>query len=83
MRQLLIFVFGALTLILDAPGRAASILFVGNSFTYGELSDVKHYRPESVHDLNNEGIWGQVCAVTIRRVSGPSRTCADASSAEA
>ena len=39
--------FGALTLIVDVPGRAASILFVGNSFTYGELSDVKHYRPET------------------------------------
>ena len=58
MRTLWIVVLGALTLILDAPGRAASILFVGNSFTYGELSDVKHYRPETVHDLNNEGIGG-------------------------
>ena len=58
MRQLWILVFGVLTLIVDAPGRAASILFVGNSFTYGDHSDVQHYRPESVHDLNNEGIGG-------------------------
>jgi hypothetical protein len=58
MRKLLILVFGALTLIVDAPGRAASILFVGNSFTFGELSDVKHYEPSLVHDLNNEGIGG-------------------------
>src|SRR3954447_14610343 len=58
MRTLWSLVFGALILILDVPGRAASILFVGNSFTFGELSEVKHYRPESVHDLNNEGIGG-------------------------
>jgi hypothetical protein len=51
-------VFGALTLILSTQGRSASILFVGNSFTYGELSPVKHYQPESVHDLNHEGIGG-------------------------
>src|SRR3569833_3478683 len=56
MRKL--FVWAVLTLILDSPGHAASILFVGNSFTYGELSAVKHYRPETVHDLNNEGIGG-------------------------
>jgi len=56
MRKLL--VWAVLTLILDSPGRAATILFVGNSFTFGELSEVKHYRPESVHDLNNEGIGG-------------------------
>jgi hypothetical protein len=58
MRRLWIFILGALTLTVNVPGRAASILFVGNSFTYGELSDVKHYRPETVHDLNNEGIGG-------------------------
>jgi len=59
MRKLLVFVaVGILTLSLAAPARAASILFVGNSFTFADLSDVKHYRPESVHDLNNEGIGG-------------------------
>jgi len=51
-------VFGALTLILSTPGRTASILFVGNSFTYGELSPVKHYQPETVTDLNHEDIGG-------------------------
>jgi hypothetical protein len=56
MRMLL--VFAALTLILASPGQAASIVFVGNSFTFGELSPVKHYQPESVHDLNHEGIGG-------------------------
>jgi len=58
MRKLLVLAIGVLTLALDAPGHAASILFVGNSFTFGELSDVKHFRPESVHDLNQDGIGG-------------------------
>ena len=36
------------------PGAAwgKTILFVGNSFTYGEHSALKHYRPETVSDLN-------------------------------
>ena len=37
---------------------AVTILFVGNSFTYGELSPVQHYRPESVTDLNHAGTGG-------------------------
>lgn len=37
---------------------AESILFVGNSFTFGYLSPVQHYRPDSVHDLNGEGVGG-------------------------
>lgn len=38
--------------------RADSILFVGNSFTYGALSPVRHYRTGSVTDLNGEGVGG-------------------------
>ena len=34
------------------------ILFIGNSFTYGWGSPVRHYRADSVTDLNNEGIGG-------------------------
>ena len=34
------------------------ILFVGNSFTFGALSDVMTYRKASVTDLNNDGIGG-------------------------
>jgi hypothetical protein len=34
------------------------ILFVGNSFTFGALSDVMTYRPTSVNDLNGDGIGG-------------------------
>lgn len=37
---------------------AETILFVGNSFTFGLLSPVQHYRASTVHDLNGEGIGG-------------------------
>jgi hypothetical protein len=35
-----------------------SILFVGNSFTYGAGSPVRFYRADTVTDLNSEGIGG-------------------------
>ena len=35
-----------------------SVLFIGNSFTYGYGSATKYYRSDSVTDLNNEGIGG-------------------------
>ena len=35
-----------------------SILFIGNSFTFGALSDVMTYRKDSVTDLNGDGIGG-------------------------
>jgi hypothetical protein len=61
----LMFIFAVLALTAALPGgaatqhaRAASILFIGNSFTYGELSPVRRFQPESVHDLNNEGTGG-------------------------
>lgn len=38
--------------------RAETILFVGNSFTFGATSPVLRYRPEQVSDLNKEGIGG-------------------------
>lgn len=40
----------------DAFG--ASILFIGNSFTYGAGAPVMRYKPGSVTDLNGEGIGG-------------------------
>jgi len=40
------------------PVRAETILFVGNSFTFGAHSPVMRYRPDLVRDLNNEGIGG-------------------------
>lgn len=38
--------------------RAETILFVGNSFTFGATSPVLRYRSEQVNDLNREGIGG-------------------------
>lgn len=47
-----------LTAATPAAGREKQILFVGNSFTYGEYSPVQTYRPERVTDLNDEGNGG-------------------------
>jgi hypothetical protein len=45
--------------LLFAPGaHAGSILFIGNSFTFGQGSPVKFYRTETVTDLNGEGLGG-------------------------
>ena len=43
---------------LAPTGPAQSILFVGNSFTYGASSPVWRYRADTVTDLNNSGIGG-------------------------
>jgi hypothetical protein len=50
----------AAVLVCAAAGaaQAETILFVGNSFTFGFLSPVQHYRTSTVHDLNGEGIGG-------------------------
>lgn len=47
-------------LALGSTGYAAgeSILFIGNSFTFGSGSAVRFYRNTTVTDLNNEGIGG-------------------------
>ncbi len=37
---------------------AETILFIGNSFTYGALSDVQSFRPSTVTDLNGTNIGG-------------------------
>lgn len=41
-----------------SPAAAETILFVGNSFTFGANSPVMRYRPDLVRDLNREGIGG-------------------------
>jgi hypothetical protein len=38
--------------------RARTILFIGNSFTFGAASPVRRYRPTSVVDLNGDGVGG-------------------------
>jgi hypothetical protein len=50
-----------LILATGMAGNAAdggSILFVGNSFTFGSGSAVHYYRSQTVTDLNNEGVGG-------------------------
>ena len=48
----------AVALTASVPAAAESILFVGNSFTFGAHSPVMRYRPDLVRDLNREGIGG-------------------------
>lgn len=54
----------ALVVLLAVPAgtlqaqQAPTVLFVGNSFTYGHASPVKYYRASTVTDLNDEGIGG-------------------------
>jgi len=49
------------TFMVHAPGEAQespSLLFIGNSFTFGSGSAVRFYRADTVTDLNDEGIGG-------------------------
>ena len=41
-----------------AAGEPQTILFVGNSFTFGATSAVRLYRADAVHDLNGTGMGG-------------------------
>ena len=43
---------------LAAAEPSRSILFVGNSFTFGADSDAMTYRKDSVTDLNGDGMGG-------------------------
>jgi hypothetical protein len=43
---------------LTSAAPARTILFIGNSFTFGADSDVMTYRKDSVTDLNGEGMGG-------------------------
>jgi hypothetical protein len=49
----LIFALGTANAVADT-----SVLFIGNSFTFGAGSAVKYYRADTVTDLNNLGIGG-------------------------
>src|ERR1700710_1382436 len=53
-----------------APRAAASkrLLFIGNSFTFGELSPVHFWKNGSVTDLNDEGIGGAPALVKAMAV---------------
>ncbi|HEX5279319.1 MAG TPA: DUF4886 domain-containing protein [Micropepsaceae bacterium] len=52
------FILCLFALLAAQPVVAKTILFVGNSFTYGELSPVKTYKANTVTDLNKNGIGG-------------------------
>ena len=47
-----------LTLAPFGASADTSILFIGNSFTYGYGSATRYYRANTVTDLNNEGVGG-------------------------
>jgi hypothetical protein len=49
----------ALGALIAGPAGAHTILFVGNSFTYGELSAAKRYRTDTVTDLNGPDATGR------------------------
>lgn len=61
-RPALSLVLAAAMLSLVAPAGATSILFVGNSFVYGEPAGaapiVQGFRPSTVTDLNGTGVGG-------------------------
>lgn len=48
----------SILLAIAAPVHAETILFVGNSFTFGAMSPVWKYRAGSVTDLNGDGVGG-------------------------
>jgi hypothetical protein len=57
--RMLVSVISAAIVLSTAPHAAApALLFIGNSFTFGEGSPVKTWRSETVADLNHEGIGG-------------------------
>lgn len=59
MKPVTSLVFGCLLGVFShAAPAATSLLFIGNSFTYGGGSAVRYYRANTVTDLNNEGIGG-------------------------
>ena len=45
--------------ILCGPAQARTILFIGNSFTFGEFSPAKHYQTGTVTDLNGPDQTGR------------------------
>jgi len=49
---------GAALALLATPPAPTTVLFIGNSFTFGAGSPVQKWRPEIVTDLNHEAIGG-------------------------
>ncbi|MEP7184391.1 MAG: DUF4886 domain-containing protein [Rhodanobacter sp.] len=51
-------VTGTASAATPAPAPAQSVLFIGNSFTYGAHSPVWRYHADLVRDLNGDGVGG-------------------------
>jgi hypothetical protein len=49
----------ALSVLAVLPAQARTILFVGNSFTFGANSAAHYYKPDTVTDLNGPGASGK------------------------
>jgi hypothetical protein len=58
MNSIVVMAFGVLLSSTSGTASAETVLFVGNSFTFGAYSPVRAYEPTSVTDLNNERIGG-------------------------
>jgi hypothetical protein len=58
MRIASLLVCAALALFATPHASSTTVLFIGNSFTFGAGSPVQKWRPEIVTDLNHEGIGG-------------------------
>jgi hypothetical protein len=52
------YLLAGLLALFAAEARADTVLFVGNSFTFGSNSPVWKYRASSVTDLNRDGVGG-------------------------
>ncbi|HVW73361.1 MAG TPA: DUF4886 domain-containing protein [Rhizomicrobium sp.] len=52
-------VSAAISALAVLPAQARTILFVGNSFTYGANSAAHYYKPDTVTDLNGPGANGK------------------------
>jgi hypothetical protein len=58
MRIASIIACAAISLSAATQAPVTTVLFIGNSFTFGAGSPVQKWRPETVTDLNHEGIGG-------------------------
>ncbi|WP_298195592.1 SGNH/GDSL hydrolase family protein [Novosphingobium sp.] len=58
MRRALAALVACAMLAGGTAAEARSVLFVGNSFTYGFGSPIRRFHPERVTDLNREGVGG-------------------------
>jgi hypothetical protein len=58
VRRFLLLCMALLAVQAHAATVPRTILFIGNSFTYGAYSAVRGYRADTVQDLNREGIGG-------------------------